>query len=122
MGLSMLLPKDKNRMYYDFEDAYWAIENVFFSYEQIDFTLTAYPNREAKLKNYSILPNPSIGFGSAVGVGDVGCQLYEWHVRMALTEIFPDGQVPAGKEAQYTAIYNWIKLYTKLPFLDVLED
>jgi len=42
-------------------------------------------------------------------------------VFMDLTNIFPDGSIPAGKDAQYTAIYNWIKEYTELPFEDVLE-
>ncbi len=122
MGLSMTLAKDKNRMYHEFEDAYWAIDNVIYSFDQIDFQLMAFPSREAKLMNYSMLENPSIGYGSAYGAGTVDSPLYLWHVRMELTNIFPDGSIPAGRDAQYTAIYNWIKAYTGLPFTDVLED
>ena len=120
MGLRMTLPKDKNHMYYDFIDAYWAIENVIYSLGMIDFSLRAFPSREAKLMTNDILPDPSIGYGSAQE--NVNCILYEWHVFMELTNIFPDGSIPAGKTAQYTAIYNWVKEYTGLPFEDVLED
>lgn len=121
MGLQLTLDKTKNPMYYTFVNAYWAIDNVFYSYDRIDFTLVAYPNREAKLMQYSILENPSIGYGSAAGAGSVSCELYTWHVTMALTQVFPDGSIPAGRDAQYTAIYNFIKEYTQLPFVDVLE-
>ena len=121
MGLQLTLPKTKNQMYFDFENAYWAIDNVLFSYEIIDFSLIAYPSREAKLHDRMILVDPSVGFGGPAGAGSVSCALYQWHVTMALTEIFPTGQVPAGRDAQYTALYNWIKAYTGLPFTDVLE-
>lgn len=122
MALSMRLPKDKNQLYFDFEDAYWAIDNVFFTTDTVDFSLFAYPNREAKLMNYSILPEPSIGYGSPIGAGSVNSALYQWHVTNDIHLIFPDGSIPAGRDAQYTAIYNWIKEYTELPFEDVLEE
>ena len=88
MGLRMTLPKDKNHMYYDFIDAYWAIENVIYSLGMIDFSLRAFPSREAKLMTNDILPDPSIGYGSAQE--NVNSILYEWHVFMELTNIFPD--------------------------------
>lgn len=122
MGLSMTLPKDKNQMYFEFEDAYWAIDQLLYTTDLIDFRLVAYPTREAKLKNYTTLENPSIGYGTANGAGTVACGLYTWHVSMDLTIIFPDGVIPAGRDAQYTAIYNWIKEYTQLPFEDVFEE
>lgn len=122
MGLSMTLPKDKNTMYYEFEDAYWAIDQLIYTTDLIDFRLVAYPNREAKLMDYKTLDNPSIGYGSANGAGTVSCGLYTWHVTTALTDVFTDGSIPAGKDAQYTTIYNWIKAYTKLPFQDVFEE
>ena len=128
MGLSLDLPKDKNQLYYDYINAYWAIDQVIYTTEIIDFRLVAYPTREAKLRNYSTLENPSISnskgdrFGSANGAGTVSCDLYTWHVALPITEIFSDGVIPAGKDAQYTAIYNWIKEYTQLPFEDVFED
>lgn len=120
MGLRLALEKDKNKMYFDFPDAYWAIENVIFSYDLIDFSLRAFPSRESKLANNQILSDPTIGFGSGSKV--VNSILYEWHVRIELTDIFPSGAIPAGKDAQYTAIYRWIKAYTDLPFEDVLEE
>lgn len=122
MGLLLTLPKEKNALYYDFEDAYWAIDNVFYSCDRIDFFLHAYPSRESKKKNYSILENPSFGYGSANGAGSVSSDLYTWHVTMSLTKVFKDGSIPAGKDAQYTAIYNWIKWYTELPWKDVFEE
>ncbi len=121
MGLQMTLPKDKNHLYYEFKDAYWAIDNVIYSLGLIDFSLKCFPNRESKLMNNEILSNPSIGIGSS-RLNTVDSSIYEWHVRMDLTEIFPDGSIPAGKDAQYTAIYNWIKEYTELPFVDVFEE
>ena len=120
MGLQLTLDKTKNLMYTTFEDAYWAIEDVSYTTDSIDFLLRAFPSREAKLMNLHILENPSIGYGS--GDSSVCAYLYCWHVHMNLTEIFPDGSIPAGRDAQYTAIYNWIKEYTELPWTDVLED
>ena len=119
MGLSLTLDKTKNLMYYTFENAYWAIENVTYTPEIIDFSLRAYPNREAKLNNGMIQTDPSIGYGS--GDSSVMCYLYSWHVSQSLESIFPGGVIPTGRDAQYTAIYNWIKQYTGLPFVDVLE-
>ena len=119
MGLQLTLDKTKNLMYYTFIDAYWAISEPTYTTELIDFSLRAYPNREAKLMNNQRLDNPSIGYGS--GASAVSCILYEWHVVMDLRVIFPDGVIPAGRDAQYTAIYNWIKEYTQLPFTDVFE-
>ena len=122
MGLQLTLSKEHNQMYSDFIDAYWAIDNLLYTTDQIDFSLFAYPSRDAKLKNHSQLEDPSIGIGGPIGGGMVNCALYQWHVTMAITNIFPDGVIPAGRDAQYTAIYNWIKESTGLPFVDVLEN
>lgn len=122
MGLKLTLLKEHNQLYHDFIDAYWAIEDVMYTTDQVHFKLYAYPSREAKLRNYSTLENPSIGYGGPIGGGEVYSFLYLWNVSMALTNIFPSGSIPAGRDAQYTAIYNWIKEYTGLPFEDVLED
>ena len=122
MGLKMTLTKEHNQLYNDFIDAYWAIDNVGYTPEQVIFTLYAYPSREAKLLNHNSLENPSIGYGSPVGAGTINCALYLWNVEMAITNIFPSGSIPAGRDAQYTAIYNWIKEYTQLPFEDVIEN
>ena len=119
MGLQLTLDKTKNHMYMTFEDAYWAIDNVVYTTELIDFSLKAYPNRESKLMDRHILENPSIGYGSGKNTAD--SSLYEWHVTMNLNEVFTDGSIPAGRDAQYTAIYNWIKEYTQLDWVDVFE-
>jgi len=120
MGLQYTLRKDKNSMYYDFIDAYWAISNVVYGVDSISFRLKAYPTRESKLMDLQTLENPSIGYGSGGVVVD--SSIYVWNVNMPITNVFPDGSIPAGKDAQYTAIYNWIKDYTKIPFDDILED
>ena len=121
MGLKMTLSKEKNRLYTDFIDAYWAISNVFFTYDTVDFSLFAYPSREAKLMNGSELEDPSIGWGGPTVANTVFSPLYQWHAVYPLTDIFPSGSIPSGRDAQYTAIYNWIKAYTQLPFEDVIE-
>ena len=122
MGLKLTLEKEHNHLYTDFIDAYWAIDNVGYTTEQVVFTLYAYPSRDAKLMHKQALEHPSIGYGSPIGAGSVNSIIYLWNVQMALTNIFPSGTIPAGRDAQYTAIYNWIKSYTGLPFEDVLEN
>lgn len=119
MGLKLTLDKTKNLMYYTFKDAYWAITEPHYTSELIDFSLIAYPNRESKLMNGHMQENPSINFGS--GSNSVQSELYQWHITMDVKEIFPNGWIPIGREAQYTSIYNWIKVYTKLPWKDVIE-
>ena len=120
MGLQLTLDKTKNSMYTTFVDAYWAIHDVYYTTDMVTFTLEAYPSREAKLMEGQALEDPSIGFGA--GDSPVYCRLYTWHVLEPISEIFPNGVIPVGKDAQYTAIYNWIKAYTQLPFVDVLEN
>lgn len=119
MGLKLTLDKTKNRMFYTFEDAYWAITEPHYTSQLIDFSLKAYPNRESKLHDLHIQENPSLNYGS--GSNSVDSELYQWHVIMDVREIFPD-YIPVSKESQYTSIYNWIKEYTELPFTDVFEE
>ena len=122
MGLQLTLAKEHNHLYHDFIDAYWAISDVMYTTDQIAFRLYAYPSRDAKLMNYKELENPSIGIGGPMNGSQINSFLYIWNVQMALIHVFPDGSIPAGRDAQYTAIYNWIKEYTGLPFEDVLEN
>ena len=119
MGLQMTLAKDKNKLYYDFHDAYWAITDLVHGTDSISFLLEAFPSREAKLKDRAPQENASIGYGGGDIV--VRSSLYEWRGIFEITAIFPSGAIPAGKDAQYTAVYNFIKAYTDLPFVDVLE-
>lgn len=120
MGLLLPLSKTKNTMYYDFDQAYWAINDLMYSETACGFTLNAYPSREAKLMNNTILDNPTIGFGSS-GTNVVDSILYTWNIQVAILEIFPSG-IPLNPDEQKTAIYNWIKDFTGLPFEDVLEE
>lgn len=120
MGLQLTLDKTKNKMFYTFTDAYWAINDVVYTPELVRFILNAYPNRESKLMDGHDLENPSIGYGS--GISPVNSRLYTWSVIQPIENIFPNGEIPVGKDAQYTVIYNWIKGYTELPFIDVFED
>lgn len=117
MGLKLSLTKNNNPMYYDFPDAYWEIDGLSYTPEQIDFRLLAYPNKEARTNNHNVLEDLTIPYGAPLG-GSVNSALYQWHVTMSITNIFPDGVIPAGRAAQYEAIYNWIKEYTELPFED----
>lgn len=119
MGLQMTLPKEKNGLYHDFTDAYWAIIDLVYSPADVSFHLNAFPSREAKLKDRSIQSNPSVGFGTGPGV--VESTLYSWHAQLPVDMVFPNG-IPQGRDAQYTVVYNFIKQYTGLPFTDVLEE
>ncbi len=124
MGLKMDLSKENNRLYYDLKDAYWAISSLeYFMVGDsfgIEFSLCAYPSRDSKLANSSATTSSTLPFGGNAQTYD--SEVYRWNVSLDVTDIFPDGSVPAGKDAQYTAIYNWIKAYTGLPFEDVLEE
>ena len=121
MGLQMMLQKEKNPLFFDFVDAYWALDNVSYSTDSITFSLMAYPTRDAKLAIHTALVNPSIGgFGSAEKAY-IAPVLYIWTHSTDIADVFPNGIIPAGRDAQYTAIYNWIKEYTQLPFEDVFE-
>lgn len=119
MGLSLSLTKGQNTLYHSFDKAYWAISDLGYDCTSCYFRLNAYPSREAKLKNLNTLENPTIGFGSS-GSNVVNCILYTWEVQLAITDVFPSG-IPLDPDEQKTAIYEWIKAYTGLPFEDVFE-
>ena len=119
MALQMNLAKDKNTMYFDFPNAYWVIEDLNYTTAAVVFRLNVYPNRESKLMQKHVLENPSVGVGGAMNV--VSSRLYTWQAVTEITNIFPSG-IPLSEDEQKTAIYNWIKSYTGLPFIDVLEE
>lgn len=120
MGLKMTLSKEKNCLYHDFVDAYWAISEVGYSTNACEFLLQAYPSRDAKLMHNVPLEDPSIGYGAPVKEV-VDSVLYIWNGIFPIVDIFPQG-IPLDENAQKTAIYNFIKAYTKLPFEDVIEN
>ena len=119
MALSLDLKKEDNHMYIDFKDAYWVIREIAYNTELASFRLVCYPNRESS-KMYLAEPASTFGYGGMTQP-TYEPSLREWDGIAKIEEIFPDG-IPLGSNAQKTAIYNWIKSYTGLPFEDVFEE
>lgn len=120
MGLKLTLGKENNRLYHTFTDAYWAIDGLNYTTTVIRFTLNCYPSREAKYKHNSQMSESMLSIGSASPLIYFTI-LYSWDTYVNITDIFPSG-IPLSEDEQKTAIYNWIKSYTGLPFEDVLEE
>lgn len=115
----MTLPKDKNHMYTDFIDAYWAVSTLGYDSENVVFALTCYVSREARMLDGTSVEEPSIeGFGSCLPI--YRPELYYWHHHCPIADIFPEG-IPLDKDEQLKAVYLYIKAYTGLPFEDVFE-
>lgn len=119
MALSLDLKKEDNHMYIDFKDAYWVIREIAYNTELASFRLVCYPNRESS-KMYLTEPASTFGYGGMTQP-TYEPSLREWDGIAKIEEIFPSG-IPLGSNAQKTAIYNWIKSYTGLPFEDVFEE
>lgn len=118
MGLQMTLAKDKNSLHHDFIDAYWCIENISYTTAICDFDLRAYPSRDAKLAYGTMHGNPSVGFGGSDPF--VNSVLYRWNGQFSTRDLFPNG-IPLDEDTQKTVLYNFVKRYTGLPFVDVFE-
>ena len=125
MGLKLTLKKQDNKMYYDFIDAYWKVENVLFSnsggISYLGFTLNAYPSRDAS-KMY-LKP---INYSGEIPVGGAESLAYEpriwyWEATFKTADVFPSG-IPITETEQKDEIYKLVKKYTGLPFEDVLEN
>jgi hypothetical protein len=119
MGLKLTLYKNDNCIYADFIDAYWSIENIQYSTTYGYADLYCYPSREAKYKQGEQITEFSYGFGGSIEPA-YSPKLYHWALTFSNSEIFPNG-IPLDENEQKTAIYNWVKNYTNLPFEDVLE-
>lgn len=120
MGLQMTLPKDKNHINAVFVDAYWSISALSYDIEAVNFTLTCYPSREAKLLAGTPVLKPSIGgFGKCQTI--YRPELYSWAPFFSISQVFKEG-IPLGRDAQLKQIYTFIKEYTGLPFEDVFEE
>ncbi len=120
MGLQLTLAKENNRQYSDYVDAYWSVDDIGYTTRTVSFRLNCYPSREAKYRNLNQMPGSTLPVGSASPeVYDT--ILYSWETYAMITDIFPQG-IPLSEDEQKTAVYNWVKAYTKLPFEDVLED
>lgn len=120
MGLEMTLPKECNHLGYTFDNAYWAISELGYDPKNCLFRLSAYPSREAKLSDLTPLTPRILPIGSSSYPVIKGA-LYLWEAVIPTVDIFPDG-IPLDEDSQKTEIYNFIKAYTNLPFVDVLEE
>lgn len=130
MGLKMTLNKENNRLFTDFVDAYWSVDEIRYTTTEMGFVLRCYPSREAKYKNLVPMEHPFIVItlenGETTSIGGIGnpvfdTELYRWECQLAIAEVFPDG-IPVSADDQKTAIYEWVKAYSQFPFEDVFEN
>lgn len=119
MGLQLTLEKEKNQMYHTFEDAYWAVKEIRYTTEDMYAKLLCYPSRESSHVQGIVVSSSLTVGGSYLPIVDSA--LYQWEFTAPISEVFPDG-IPLSQNEQKTAIYEWVKSYTGLPFEDVLED
>lgn len=120
MALSMTLSKTQNHMYEDYHDAYWVIENIHYNLDFVAGYLRCYPTRDCSKKNGQMVEEwTQIPFGGPA-FSSYNNMLWSWEFMSRITDVFPNG-IPISSDEQKTAIYNWIKEYTGLPFEDVLE-
>ena len=119
MALQLTLPKECNNLYYEFVDAYWFIDEISYDTQDCYFNLLVFPNREVRLANGKYLPSNPLPIGG-VSHNVVRGEIYRWNGMFPIVDIFPNG-IPLDVNQQKTAVYNFIKAYTKLPFGDVYE-
>lgn len=120
MGLQFTLPKECNNLYFDFEDAYWYLSELGYDTENCYFLLVAYPNREARLAQGTLLPRNPLPIGGVSSIS-VKADIYRWRGIFPTVDIFPNG-IPLDANEQKTVVYNFIKAYTGLPYEDVFEE
>ena len=119
MALQFTLPKECNNLYYEFVNAYWYIDDISYDTVNCYFNLLVFPNREVRLANGNLLPQNPLPIGG-VPYNVVKGDIYKWKGIFPIADIFPTG-IPLDVNQQKTAVYNFIKAYTKLPFEDVYE-
>lgn len=119
MALKMTLEAKYNHMGIDFIDAYWKITSISYDIEAVYFKLQAYPNREASKKSGDFIEERLPIGGAEFSTFEP--RLYSWGGATYIQDVFPNG-IPLDPNQQKTAIYNWIKGYTELPFEDVFEE
>lgn len=124
MGLKLTLKKQDNKMYYEFVDAYWKIENIIFSNANgvayVSFELNAYPSREASKKYLA-----TIEYSNTIPVGGAfdlaySPRIWYWEATFKTADVFPNG-IPVSEAEQKDVIYALVKNYTGLQFEDVIE-
>ena len=120
MGLKLTLSVENSYVGAEFVDAYWRIDNLNYTTTDVWANLVCYPSRDASKFNAIEIPGPTIPVGTPVRrIYDTA--LYKWNAVTPIANIFPEG-IPLDEDTQKTAVYNWIKSYTGLPFKDVFED
>lgn len=117
MGLKLSITKDKNHLHYDFPEAYWKVDEFSISNGYVGGVLVAYPNKESRDNCNTDVGQIQIG-GPVQHTVDP--KIYEWVFSVGLSQVF-GSSIPVDVDDQKTAIYNWIKGYTGLPFEDVFE-
>jgi hypothetical protein len=128
MGILMQLPKEANTLYFHFDTAYWAIENVSFGSQggdgsvMVSFLFTAYPNRDAKQKTASLEQVQQFSmFGGPISTM-YEAQLYRWAGLFRASDIFAHG-IPTSFTEQLAILYPFVKTYLNLAdATDVLEE
>ena len=120
MGLKLTLNVQDSYVGTQFIDAYWKIDDLRYSTTDAWAHLVCYPTREASKLNNAPMPEPSLSIGAPVR-GNYYTELYQWNAVAKIADVFPNG-IPLDENEQKTAMYNWIKEYTHLPFEDVFEN
>jgi len=120
MGLRLTLDLENSYIGIPFVDAYWKVENIRYSTTEVGAELFCYPSREASKLNLMPMPTPTLPIGAPT-YNVYQPRLYRWNMLANITDVFPQG-IPLDEDEQITAIYNYIKAYTGLPFEDVFED
>lgn len=121
MGLKLSLKKEDNYLYCDFVDAYWKINGIMYNTTSLSFELACYPTRESSKKDMEIIGSYSLPIGGSDGHSAYSTKIYKWEGITTIADVFPSG-IPLSEDEQKTAIYNWVKKYTGLPFEDVFEE
>lgn len=119
MGLQLRLPKESNNLYFDFDNAYWYLTELGYDTDNCYFCLTAFPTREIRLAQGTLLPENPLPIGG-VASNCVKADIYRWRGIFPTADIFPNG-IPLDSNVQKTYVYNFIKAYTGLPWADVFE-
>lgn len=124
MALSLTLKAKENVLYEDFENAYWCVEDIGFSSISgkmyVDFSLNTYPSREAKYKKLQSLEPSDLPIGGAIGIA-YNPLIHTWQATFEAQDVFKTG-IPMEEVEQKRILYNFVKVYTDLPFEDVLES
>ena len=111
MGLKFKLVKENNSLYIDFDEAYWAIDNICIYPEgdstYVHFEVWAYPSRESRKHNNEAMEESTLSFGGASHT-IVDSRLYRFFCECPVTRVFPDS-VPIDRSAQKDSCYSYFK-------------